>query len=210
MSTTDLTVEEARDHSDIVLEEDLLSNSEDILDKIPSSDKIIDDDSDVVGETFDDIVEETADDIEEAADKIVVDKVHEDYVEEVSGPVTVMNINGGDSIDSRTEIIVSKVSVQKPADFPNYEEIKKAKEMENEENESKHTLRDPNVVKSGEPDNEDWAKKNIESGKKVNDLIARFNTGAIFKDSKEQVRSTYKSDYGVGKGQGQIRQSVFH
>ncbi|TKR81611.1 hypothetical protein L596_015454 [Steinernema carpocapsae] len=66
------------------------------------------------------------------------------------------------------------------------------------------------VVKSGEPDEDDWAKKNI-SRSKVNALIARFQSGAAFNNNQQQTcSSTYKSEYGVSGKIGQIQQSRFN
>ncbi|TKR81653.1 hypothetical protein L596_015491 [Steinernema carpocapsae] len=67
------------------------------------------------------------------------------------------------------------------------------------------------VVKSGEPDEDDWAKKNI-SKNKVNDLIARFQSGAAFNNNNQQqtCSSTYKCEYGVSGKVGQIQQSRFN
>ncbi|CAD5234454.1 unnamed protein product [Bursaphelenchus xylophilus] len=63
-------------------------------------------------------------------------------------------------------------------------------------------------VKSLEKDENDWARKNQGRGK-INALIARFNNGSVLNENNDNV-AQYKSDYGVGKGKGQLRQDVFH
>jgi len=66
------------------------------------------------------------------------------------------------------------------------------------------------VVKT-EQDENDWAKKNLGTGR-INNLIARFNTASVLDEkSNNNTTSAYKTDYGVGKtGKGRIRQDVFH
>ncbi|CAD5229344.1 unnamed protein product [Bursaphelenchus okinawaensis] len=63
------------------------------------------------------------------------------------------------------------------------------------------------TTKSLEKDENDWALKNQGRGK-INALIARFNNGAVLNESSDNTHQ-YKSDYGVGKGKGQLRQDVF-
>ncbi|CEF68712.1 Hypothetical protein SRAE_2000336700 [Strongyloides ratti] len=222
MSSTDILVEETRDHTDniVILEEDLISNSGGLNEENNTLENIQDNPKE---DGFDFVVDENELVPEEPLHEVVHDEEVEDDVEDgvVEGAVTVMNVNGEEGMPK--DVIVSKVvkptetqktvneedeKVKRPADFPAYEEIRKAKDMENEDPRATY-VRDPEVVKSGEPDEDDWARKHSKSGKKVNDLIARFNNGAVFHGEKDNNRSAYKSDYGVGKGQGHIRQSVF-
>uniref|UniRef100_A0A0N5B842 Uncharacterized protein n=1 Tax=Strongyloides papillosus TaxID=174720 RepID=A0A0N5B842_STREA len=221
MSTTDIYVEETRDNTDniVVLEEDLISNSGGFFEGNNTLDKIH---SDSKEDGLDLEVDDNEIIPEEPLHEVVQEETENDPEDVVEGTVTVMNVNG--EVGLQNDVIVSKVvkqietqvevneeneGLKKPADFPDYEEIRKAKDMENEDPQTTD-VRDPNVVKSGEPDEDDWAKKNARSGKKVNDLIARFNNGVTFQGAENyKTSSSYKSDYGVGKGQGQIRQSVF-
>uniref|UniRef100_A0AC35TNW4 Uncharacterized protein n=1 Tax=Rhabditophanes sp. KR3021 TaxID=114890 RepID=A0AC35TNW4_9BILA len=267
MSSTDLSLEIARDESgEIVQEEDLMS--------LPEEDKVIiklektyefDERCEVIEEENSDQIEaeleenagdhhsentleeelEQQDEVHEA-DNELGGQQEEGYIEEncpeveqmkeghkpisepivleTAGQITRMTVNDEEGLPKPEDrIIVSRLAKKlaepkeetspseavskKPLDFPDFEEIAAAKSLENQDPVQEDS-RDPNVVKCGEPDEHDWAKKNIKSGKKVNDLIARFNTGAFQGDAGEG--STYKSDYGVGKGQGQLRQSVFH
>jgi hypothetical protein len=58
-------------------------------------------------------------------------------------------------------------------------------------------------------DENDWAIKNQGKGAKVLDLIARFNKGEPFK-KEGGTTGGYKTDYGIGKEVGQLRQDKFH
>ncbi|KAI6243901.1 hypothetical protein M3Y99_00057100 [Aphelenchoides fujianensis] len=64
------------------------------------------------------------------------------------------------------------------------------------------------VDRKPEQDQNDWAKKNLGTGR-INDLIARFNKGAVLNDNENVKNGEYKSAYGVGQGKGSIQQSVF-